>query len=156
MKKKGIKKNIKWIDVHGHPCLLTQPMKSLNGYCFSLDIKRWPVKASLTNDHRWPKERGKPKTTVTLAMVPTVGGWHWLQIYEWVHSSVTMDVIITKVLLCWSTCFRRLSLFIETCIINMQWFISFESCVFFCSLHFSYKDFISCHVASECLPRWGG
>lgn len=38
-KKRRGKNNIKWIDVPGHPCLIMQPMKSLNGYCFSLDIK---------------------------------------------------------------------------------------------------------------------
>ena len=75
-KKKRKKKNIKWIDVHGHPCLMMQPMKSLNGYCFSLDIKRWPVKASLTND--WSQVAKRKRKTQDYCHIGDGSNCRWM------------------------------------------------------------------------------
>lgn len=54
----------KWSNLYYHPCLVMRLMKSLNGYCFSFDIKKWPDAKSFINTWSRMAERKREPPTL--------------------------------------------------------------------------------------------
>lgn len=115
-----------------------QPMKSLNGYCFSFNIKKWPNKKSLT--HSWSQVAERKRNThddVKCRVHNATRGWGMTlaPARRSVHGTLYYEDNPRGPSLTWINLQLKVFSVHLNLHKNMQWVVSFES-VFFCSLVF--------------------
>lgn len=93
-----------------------QPMNSLNGYCFSIDIEKWSDEKSLLS--RWSQVAGRGDHPGRLRSTAGHGGWTVLAADTGAHGTLSRGPVIGNVLAGPAGLGGFLS--VETCIINMQ------------------------------------
>lgn len=126
----------------GTPPGFMQPTNALNGYCFSIDIEKWPDEKSLLG--RGSQGAGREDPPGWLRSTAGLGGWMGPAADTGAHgalSSWTSDRERSR----GTSWPPRFSLSVETCIIDMRW-VLLEVCV--CGL-FHTRISSSCRVASE-------